>query len=96
MKFNTSPFDWIINAQIEQFHTKCFVCLKVRRYSDFPPSYETLSSDQPPPSYNSVVIIEEEAPPGDRSSRCSGIRTYVYDPARRISIEVSRRISIMF
>nr|XP_009859049.1 uncharacterized protein LOC100176148 [Ciona intestinalis]XP_026690742.1 uncharacterized protein LOC100176148 [Ciona intestinalis] len=59
----------------------------VRRYSDFPPSYEALT-EQSPPSYNSVVIIEEEAPPGDRSSRASGIRTYVYDPARRISIEV--------
>ena len=62
--------------------------VQVRRYSDYPPSYDALSSDQAPPSYNSVVIIEEEAPPGDRSSRSSGIRTYVYDPARRISIEV--------
>ncbi|CAK8691666.1 unnamed protein product [Clavelina lepadiformis] len=59
----------------------------VRRHSDFPPSYEQLISELPP-SYHSVVIIEEEAPPGDRSSRSSGIRTYVYDPSRRISIEI--------
>lgn len=59
----------------------------VRRYSDFPPSYETLSLQ--PPSYDSVVIIEEETgtPTRDRR-RSSTVRTYVYDPMRRVSIEV--------
>lgn len=62
--------------------------LQVRRYSDFPPSYETLSLQ--PPSYDSVVIIEEDTgtPSRDRR-RSSTVRTYVYDPMRRVSIEVS-------
>ncbi|XP_039258024.1 uncharacterized protein LOC120334584 [Styela clava] len=60
----------------------------VRRYSDFPPSYETLLEQ--PPSYDSVVIIEEETSTTGRgdSRRNSAVRTYVYDPMRRVSIEV--------
>lgn len=58
----------------------------VRRYSDFPPSYETLLEQ--PPSYDSVVIIEEETATGRGSRRNSAVRTYVYDPMRRVSIEV--------
>lgn len=58
----------------------------VRRNSDEPPSYDTLQ--QPPPSYNSVVIIESETPGSEENGRKPSIQRYIYDPSRRVSIQV--------